>query len=143
MFFKHALDMLEHRNGTKYEDLAFIDSKTGNAEINKGFDKENTALPNKSMKKLLENAGLYSVIAIHNHPGSSAPSLPDIMACIDRKYKYGLIVCHDGKIYKYSVDKKKFIIPLAFSALDLLLKDGYTKEVKKQLDDAGIKMEVF
>jgi hypothetical protein len=31
----------------------------------------------------------------------------------------------------------------AFSALDLLLKDGYTKEVKKQLDDAGIKLEVF
>lgn len=143
ILWENALDMLEHRNGTKYEDLAFIDSKTGNAEINKGFDKENTALPNKSMKKLLENAGLYSVIAIHNHPGSSAPSLPDIMACIDRKYKYGLIVCHDGKIYKYSVDKKKFIIPLAFSALDLLLKDGYTKEVKKQLDDAGIKLEVF
>ena len=95
------------------------------------------------MKKLLENANLYSVIAIHNHPGSSAPSLPDIMACIDRKYKYGLIVCHDGKIYKYSVDEEKFNIPLAFSALDLLLKDGYTKEVKKQLDDTGVKLEVF
>ena len=143
VLWKSALDMLKHRSGTKYEDLAFIDSRTGNAEINKSFDKENTALPNKSMKKLLENADLYSVIAIHNHPGSSAPSLPDIMACIDRKYKYGLVVCHDGKIYKYSVDEEKFNIPLAFSSLDLLLKDGYTKEVKKQLDDTGIKLEVF
>lgn len=141
--WEKALEMLEHRSGTKYEDLAFIDSKTGKSAINKNYDEENTVSPSKNMKKMLRDAGPYSIVAIHNHPGSSAPSLPDIMACKDRKYKYGLVACHDGTIYKYSVDKKKFNIPIAFSALDLLLKDGYTKEVKKQLDDAGIKLEVF
>lgn len=141
--WENALDMLEHRSGTKYEDLAFVDSKTGDAKINKNYDKENTASPSKSMKKMLRDADTNTIIAIHNHPGSSAPSYSDIMACKDRKYKYGLVACHDGTIYKYSVDERKFNMPIAASALDLLLKDGYTKEVKKQLDDAGISLEVF
>lgn len=141
--WESALDMLDHRSGTKYEDLAFVDSKTGKARINKNYDKENTASPSKGMKKMLTEAEPYSVIAIHNHPGSSPPSLSDILACKERKYKYGLVACHDGMIYKYSVDERKFNIPIAVSALDLLLKDGYTKEVKKQLNDAGISLEVF
>lgn len=141
--WENALDMLDHRSGTKYEDLAFVDSKTGDAKINKNYDKENTVSPSKSMKKMLRDADANTIIAIHNHPGSSPPSYPDIMACKDRKYKYGLVVCHDGTIYKYSVDGRKFNIPIATSALDLLLKDGYTKEVKKQLNDAGISLEVF
>lgn len=143
ILWENALDMLEHRNGTKYEDLAFVDSRTGNYEINKNFDKENTALPNKSMNKLLKDAYSYSVIAIHNHPGSSAPSLPDIMACIDRKYKYGLIACHDGKIYKYSVDEERFNIPMAVASLDRVVKKGYTEAVRKECMFAGINLEVF
>lgn len=47
--WENALDMLEHRSGTVYEDLAFLDSETGNAKINKNYDKENTASPSDSM----------------------------------------------------------------------------------------------
>ena len=141
--WENALDMLDHRSGTRYEDLAFVDSKTGDAKINKNYDKENTASPSKSMKKMLTEAEPYSVIAIHNHPGSSAPSYSDLVVCKNRKYKYGLVVCHDGTIYKYSVDDKKFNKPMAISAVDLLLKNGYTKEVKKRLKDAGVSLEVW
>ena len=141
--WESALDMLDHRSGTKYEDLAFVDSKTGKARINKNYDKENTASPSKSMKKMLRDAEPHSIIAIHNHPGSSAPSYSDIMACKDRKYKYGLVVCHDGTIYKYAVDDKKFNTPIAFSALERLAEKGYTERTKKMLGDAGITLEVF
>ena len=143
VLWESALDMLEHRSGTKYEDLAFVDSKTGTAKINKNYDKENTASPSKSMKKMLRDADANTIIAIHNHPGSSAPSYPDLVVCKNRKYKYGLVVCHDGTIYKYSVDDRKFNKPIASLALDLLQKDGYTKEVKKQLKDAGVSLEVW
>lgn len=125
--WENALDMLNHRSGTKYEDLAFVDSKTGDAKINKNYDKENTALPNESMKKMLRDTDGNMIIAIHNHPGSSAPSYSDIMACKDRKYKYGLVVCHDGTIYKYSVDEKRLNIPMAVSALDRVLKKDILK----------------
>ena len=141
--WENALDMLDHRSGTKYEDLAFVNSKTGDAKINKNYDKENTASPSKSMKKMLRDADENTIIAIHNHPGSSAPSYSDLLVCKNRKYKYGLVVCHDGTIYQYSVDNRKFNRPIASAALDLLQKDGYTKEVKKQLKDAGVSLEVW
>ena len=141
--WENTLDMLDHRSGTKYEDLAFVNSKTGDAKINKNYDKENTASPSDSMKKMLRDAEPHSIIAIHNHPGSSAPSYSDIMACKDRKYKYGLVVCHDGTIYKYSLDEERLNIPMAISALDRVLKKGYTEITSKECAAAGIKMEVF
>ena len=141
--WKNAKDMLYHRSGTKYEDIAFIDSKTGRSIINKNFDKESTASPNKRMKAMLKELEPYTIIAVHNHPGSSPPSLSDILACKERKYKYGLVACHDGMIYKYSVDDRKFNKPMAISAVDLLLKNGYTKEVKSRLKDAGIYLEMM
>ncbi|MDO4170294.1 MAG: minor capsid protein [Lachnospiraceae bacterium] len=141
--WENALDMLEHRSGTKYEDLAFIDSKTGKSAINKNYDKESTASPSKKMRSMLKKADPYTIIAIHNHPGSSAPSYSDIMACRDRKYKYGLIVCHDGKIYKYFVDEERLNIPMAVSALDRVMKKGYTEITRKECLDAGINLEVF
>lgn len=141
--WENALDMLDHRSGTKYEDLAFVNSKTGDAKINKNYDKENTASLSKSMKKMLRDADENTIIAIHNHPGSSAPSYSDLVVCKNRKYKYGLVVCHDGTIYKYSVDDVKFNKPMAISAVDLLLKNGYTKEVKSRLKDAGIYLEMM
>ena len=141
--WENTLDMLDHRSGTKYEDLAFVNSKTGDAKINKNYDKENTASPSDSMKKMLRDAEPHSIIAIHNHPGSSAPSYSDIMACKDRKYKYGLVVCHDGRIYKYSVDQERLNIPMAISALDRVLKKGYTEITSKECAAAGIKIEVF
>ena len=141
--WENALDMLDHRSGTKYEDLAFVNSKTGDTKINKNYDKENTASPSKSMRKMLRDADANTIIAIHNHPGSSAPSYSDIMACKDRKYKYGLVVCHDGMIYKYSVDGERLNIPMAVSALDRVAKRGYTKTTSKECAAAGIRMEVF
>lgn len=143
VLWENALDMLDHRSGTKYEDLVFVDSKTGDAKINKNYDKENTASPSKSMKKMLRDADANTIIAMHNHPGSSPPSHSDIMACKERKYKYGLVVCHDGTIYKYSVDDKKINMPIAISALERLAEKGYTERTKKMLKDAGITLEVF
>ena len=33
------------------------------------------------------------------------PSPEDIVVAIKRKYKYGLISCHDGNLIKYNVNK--------------------------------------
>lgn len=137
-----AKEMLNHRSGTRYEDIAFIDYLSGKAKINKNYNKESTAKPSKSMRKMLQVAELNTIIAIHNHPGSSVPSIPNLRACIQRGYKKGIIVCHNGKIYIYSVNADKYIEPIAASALDLLEKRGYTEEVVRRLKDAGISLEV-
>ena len=137
-----AKEMLQHRNGTEYEDLAFIDSKTGKSFINKSYHVKRQAKPNKRMRKLLEQSEPYTIIAIHNHPGSSVPSIFDIRAAYSRKYKYGMVVCHDGRIYKYSVSEK-YNDTMALFAIERLEKKGYNNEVYKILLDAGIKMEVL
>ena len=48
-----------------------------------------------------------NMIAIHNHPNSMPPSDKDINACLQNKYKYGLIIGHNGNIFKYSTKKMK------------------------------------
>ena len=53
------------------------------------------------MKKMVLIAPQRSVIALHNHASSSVPSMADIKSA--RKYKYGLIICHNGRIFKYTV----------------------------------------
>lgn len=143
IIYNNAIEMLKHRSGTKYEDLAFIDTASSKFRINKSFNKENHAKPNKPMKKMLRNAKPYTIIGLHNHPSSSVPSMPDILACIKRKYKFGIVACHNGKIYKYSVNEAKFSEPNAISALDYLEKNGYNKEAKRRLQDTGIEMQVL
>ena len=141
--WKRTIEILEHRTGTKYEDLAFIDSKTGKSLINKSFDKENHAKPNNNMQKMLTNAEKGTIISIHNHPGSSVPSLPDFDACIKRNYKFGIVACHNGKVFKYSINAEKYNVPIAMAALDLLEVKGYNKDICKMFNDAGIDMEVL
>lgn len=141
--WNNAQKMLLHRSGTKFEDLAFIDNKTGKSLINTSFDKENFARPSKRMEEMLKEAEPYTIIGVHNHPGSSVPSLADIKACLNRKYKCGVVVCHDGKIYKYSVDSENFNEIIATSALDRLQISGYNSDVENMFSDAGLTMEVL
>ena len=136
-------DMLSHRSGTKFEDLAYIDSNTGKYIINKSFNKESCANPSKKMNQMLKDASDYTVIGVHNHPGSSVPSMGDIFACLHRKYKCGVVVCHDGKIYQYSVNGKRFNKIICNYALERMEKEGYTNSVKNMFNDSGIEMKVL
>lgn len=141
--WKVSKEILQHRSGTKYEDLAYIDSNTGKYVINKDYNAENMAKPNRPMMKMLDEAEPYTIIGVHNHPGSSVPSLPDLVVCMNRKYAYGVVVCHDGLIYKYSVSAEKFDGLNARFALERMSKEGYTDDVKGMLYDAGVELEVL
>lgn len=92
---------------------------------------------------MLRKTEPYTIIAVHNHPGSSVPSLADLLVCGKRKYKYGIVVCHNGKIYKYAVDKDKFNPAIANAALDKLEIGGYNHGMREMFEDAGVVMEVL
>lgn len=100
---KSAKAMLVHRSGTKYEDLAYIDSKTGKYLIRMDYHIENEVLPSKKMRNMVMKSELNTIIAIHNHPSSSTPSITDLKVAYEKRYKYGLIVCHNGTVMKYEV----------------------------------------
>lgn len=136
----------KHRTGSDNEDLYFINSNTGSVRASTRGKEPATCRPTKSMKKMLADAKEGTIIGIHNHPRNSAPSLPDIMVAAERKYRYGIVACHDGTLYKYSVTGK-VNKPMVESLLAIYEKREYSKIDEKILSrmkkDAGIEMEVI
>ena len=80
----------------------FIDTRTGKFITRTDYNVAREVQPNKRMIKMIKNAPEYTIASMHNHPGSTVPSPQDIKLLISRKNAYGIIVCHDGSIYKYS-----------------------------------------
>ena len=101
--YQASKSMLEHRSGTKYEDLSFIDSTTGKTMSRADYNVESEVMPSARMRKMVTNAAPHTIIAVHNHPGSSVPSFSDLQSAYKHKYKYGLIACHNGTLMKYEV----------------------------------------
>jgi hypothetical protein len=50
-----------------------------------------------------------TLISIHNHPESKPPSGSDFYSCGIRKYKKGIICCHNGDVYVYQTGKKPLL----------------------------------
>lgn len=148
--YNNIKDMLKHRSGTEFEDLAFIDSNSTKSIINKAFDKKMACEPSKKMEILLGETDTFTIIGTHNHPYSSPPSFSDIMVAHERKYKYGVVAGNDGTIYKYTVNQgfnelngQIYIDKLNKVFYNNGVKSNEFKSVLKDLLDNGIEIEVF
>lgn len=152
--YKNAKEMLDHRDGTLYEDLAFVDTTKKKSKINKDFDfydeetKTSACKPSKDMKTMLEEAEPYTIIGLHNHPNSYAPSDSDIEKALERQYKYGLVFCHNGTKYKYSVKENydSFNTHFMLENLEKAVYDKNTDKINMYIEDLkelGVDMEVF
>lgn len=147
IIYQRTKEILEHRSGTEYEDLIFIDSGSGKIEINKNPNDKLTCEPNEKMKKMLADSKEFNIIAVHNHPYGSPPSMGDIRALIKRKYKYGIIAGHNGHIYKYKA-KNTYNSANVKIYIDRLSRQYYNneedKEIVKTLEElkkAGVTIE--
>ena len=140
---KQSVDMLNHRNGTLFEDLVFINSKTGETLVSNQMNLKQAILPTNKMKKFLKRVEPNTIIAIHNHPGSSLPSLSDIGLAYARKYKYGLVVGHNGTVYKYK-NNSALGYQHFKSVLDKPIKNRYNiNEIIKYAAEQGVILEVL
>lgn len=142
-----ARKILNHRNGTLYEDLMFIDIRTGEYITRTDYNHERRVMPSKRMRRMINKAPEYTIATLHNHPGSAAPSPDDIHALHVRKNAYGVVACHDGTLYKYSVDKNNFNEAGYAAAFAYLDKNGYNEtaiaEYVNLSRNAGVKVEVI
>lgn len=100
-----AKKMLNHRSGTKFEDMYWIDLDT-------------LKIVAKEIHGTLERKIIYSdatirvinqysnLLTIHTHPDSFPPSINDLNSNFDHEYVIGIVVCHDGKVYLYSANER-------------------------------------
>ncbi len=144
--WSEMVNIISQRSGTELESLVFINPETN--EIKRSLESKllRTVAPTKKMKQMLQQSKEHTIIAIHNHPGSSVPSWADIKVAADRKYKYGLIAAHDGTVFKYRIvgEINRLYYDSAVAKLDRL---SYTEDNLKEfcsaVRDAGVEMEVL
>lgn len=155
--YRKALDMLKHRDGTEYEDLTYISSKPNSDGIyqsftNRTLKQKNSVFANNVMKDFIASSEKDTVIALHNHPNGTVPSLDDLKSA--RKYKYGLIIGHNGKIFKYSVASDVSNQTLKKADIELEFLNRYLYDTSKdhkdhiaakieQLRELGVGFEVI
>ena len=122
--YKEAMEILESRNNTIYEEIVAIDARTGERLV-----KNTSAVNNRAHacgfsaaeEEILNNRKTPFEV-LHNHPNSSYPSSADIKKLFDRKWQSGsTIVCHDGTVYR--IEKLK--------PLDNI--DGYIQKVYNEV----------
>ena len=105
--YKYAKAMLINRNGTDHEDSYILDSN-GNV-VNRTLSKKDellqVSLSSDALKHIHNDFKAGSLIGVHNHPTNIGPSGSDYATANKRKYKFGIIIAHNGDIYKYSADK--------------------------------------
>lgn len=147
---KKAREMLAHRSGTKFEDMTFINTVTGEALTRTDYEAENQVLPSKRMRRMVSEAEPHTVIAIHNHPGSSVPSITDLETAYEKRYKYGLIVCHNGYVMRYRVlgEFNEVIVDQLLDKANKYLYNGSETTVRLEamldlLKAENVELEVF
>ena len=103
-----ARKALKHRDSTLMEDLYAINLETG----------QMVAVTNsKTPKSVRASRGMKTSVAkwkrkgqrfatLHNHPESLLPSPDDLASLLANGAEYGIIACHDGSLFKYSIVNK-------------------------------------
>lgn len=101
---KYAVAMLIHRNGTDGED-SYIFDKNGQV-ISKSFgkaDKLEVGISKQTARGFQENYNDGTIVGMHNHPTNIPPTGSDFTVSNTRKYKFGIVVTHSGRVFKYSM----------------------------------------
>jgi hypothetical protein len=105
--YKYAKAMLINRNGTDHEDSYILDlnGNVVNRTLSEKDELLQVSLSSDALKHIHNDFKAGSLIGVHNHPTNIGPSGSDYATANKRKYKFGIIVAHNGDIYKYSANK--------------------------------------
>lgn len=101
--------MLEHRSGTLFEDMYWLDIDTLEVIASETEQKSESIIKysRATKKAITKNENL---LVIHTHPNSMPPSINDFNSALKNKYRLCIVCCHDGKIFMYH--SKKHVVEL-------------------------------
>ena len=143
----YATAMLLHRNGTDGEDLYIMDAK-GKLLLREisGKNELGVAVSAEDSEMLRKKNG---VVGIHNHPTNIPPTGSDFVAAGYRKYIFGIVVTHAGRVYKYKVGNKPFLSRILDERIDkymnppynLGIEEAHTKALNELAKEYGVTWE--
>lgn len=132
--------MLQHRNGTPFEDYYLLNADTGRVvALSNKARKRKGVVYNDQVRKAFKESPEQSLVSIHNHPSDYPPSLSDFASLQQRSknntVKYGLTIGHDGSVYWYSRPNKR--IPRSaqeqyVNRIDKFKKMGYNESAAQE-----------
>lgn len=107
----YSRKILEHRSGTRKEDLVLLDASTGK-RIH--LHDRSTVDSGVEYDEMIENAIREAqergqrIISIHNHPNGLPPTLDDGSSAFAHGYHICVVVGHDGSVYQYTAANRRY-----------------------------------
>ncbi len=132
-FLKAAKEILQHRSGQNGEDLYLYNRSTG--QWTKSASGRDAGTPDytQGIRSAISKAKQGELLAFHNHPASMPPSDGDLNAARQNGYSVGYVLCHDGKIFRYTAPKKEIISYYYSAEVEKSKQNGYN-EYEAQLE---------
>lgn len=102
VLYQESMKMLEHRDGTAFEDMLVVDARTGKIilQVTNSNAIGKLQITEDDYKKILEYED--DIILLHNHPNSSRLSHTDIFKLKEKNVVSVVAVGHDGSVYAAS-----------------------------------------
>lgn len=130
--YKRTKTILNHRNNTDKEDLCILNAKTGQLVALKSNNKKDLEVHyDKKLLELIKNSPRGTFISIHNHPNNLLPTGSDFVSCGSKGYAFGIVVGHDGSVYKYKHGDKAFRKEFLDSKVEKIRKMSYNSTYKE------------
>lgn len=107
--------ILTHQNGKFTEDLSVLKVEDGSLVGSTSSKTDYEAEYSDKLKSEIAKYKAFELMSIHNHGTNLPPSGSDFGSAGYRKYAFGVVACHDGKVFKYSVRNSR---PFATSIID-------------------------
>ncbi len=125
-----AKKILNHRSGTMYEDMYWIDPDACKVvtEVVDSTCKGKIVYPPHVSSIIEKYVGL---ITIHSHPSGLPPSVAAFNSNFERKYGLGVVIGHNGKVYLYNsaelINEMYYNLKLA-----RYIQDGYNESEARE-----------
>ena len=131
VIYSKSMDILRSNNSSDTEGLCVISVSNRQVLLNVRGKPDAIGVELNKKQMSIINKHKNDIIGIHNHPTNLLPNGSDFVAAGARGYQYGIVVTHDGRIYKYSVGDKPFLPYLLDNRIDKYCSKEYNLNIKE------------
>lgn len=124
--YQRCKAMLIHQSGDYFEDLCILTEDKGELiGLTSGKVRNKTVYTDKLRTKI-GGYGRNELISIHNHGTNLPPTGADFASLGYRGYKFGIVACHDGRVFYYSTKNAKPFTAMHFdNTVDKFMRTNY------------------